>query len=96
MDDAIRSILVTPLDVQTDTLQTFGADLQAELRSIDIPTLVVQGDADASAPIDVTGRPTAALLPNSRLEVYPGAPHGLYVTERTGSTRSCSPCGSPM
>jgi len=82
VDDAVRSILVTPLEVQTATLQAMGADLQAELRSIHIPTLVVHGDADASAAIDVTGRPTAALLPNSRLEVYPGAPHGLYVTEK--------------
>ena len=48
----------------------------------DVPTLVVHGDADASAPIDITSRPTAALLPDARLEVYPGAPHGLYVTER--------------
>jgi non-heme chloroperoxidase len=82
VDDAVRSILVTPLEVQIATLQPMGADLQGELRSIDIPTLVVHGDADASAAIDLTGRPTAALLPNSRLEVYPGAPHGLYVTEK--------------
>lgn len=38
--------------------------------------------ADASAPIDITGRPTAALLADARFEIYPGAPHGLYVTER--------------
>jgi pimeloyl-ACP methyl ester carboxylesterase len=67
---------------QTDTPQAMGTDLQAELRSIDIRTLVVHGDADASAPIDFTGRPTAALLPNSSSEVHSGAPHGLYVTEK--------------
>ncbi|HEY4421254.1 MAG TPA: alpha/beta hydrolase [Pseudonocardia sp.] len=82
VDDAVRSILLTPLEVQSATLQAMGTDMQAELRSIDIPALVVHGDADASAPIDFTGRPTAALLPNSRLEVYLGAPHGLYVTEK--------------
>lgn len=43
---------------------------------------MVHGDADASAPIDVTGRPTSPLLPNSRLEIYAGAPHGPYVTEK--------------
>jgi non-heme chloroperoxidase len=82
VDEAVRSILATPLEVQTDTLRTLGSDLRADLRSIDIPTLVVHGDADASAPIDLTGRPTAALLPSSSLEVYAGAPHGLYVTEK--------------
>lgn len=35
---------------------------------------------DASAPLELTGRPTAALLPDARLVVYPGAPHGLYVS----------------
>ncbi|MBO0873938.1 MAG: alpha/beta hydrolase [Pseudonocardia sp.] len=83
VDDAIQSILRTPLEVQIACLRiVFGSDLRAELRSIEIPTLVLHGDADVSAPIDLTGRPTAALLPNSRLLVYPGAPHGLYVTER--------------
>ena len=39
------------------------------------------GDADASAPIDLTGRRTAALIAGSRLVVYPGAGHGLYASD---------------
>ena len=39
-------------------------------------------DADASAPLPITGQPTAELLANGELLVYPGAPHGLYVTEK--------------
>ncbi|MDT7749999.1 MAG: hypothetical protein QOD96_3661, partial [Pseudonocardiales bacterium] len=27
-------------------------------------------------------RPTAELIPDSRLVVYPGGPHGLYLTHR--------------
>jgi non-heme chloroperoxidase len=67
------------------------ADLRAELPRIRMPTLIIQGDADASAPIDLTGRKTAALLPNARFEVYRGAPHGLLYThmERlTGDLRT--------
>jgi pimeloyl-ACP methyl ester carboxylesterase len=45
-----------------------------------VTTLVVHGDADASVPLEVTGEPTAALLPDARLEVYPGAPHGVPLT----------------
>lgn len=41
---------------------------------------MIHGDADVSAPLPVTGAPTAALLPRGRLRVYPGAPHGLHVT----------------
>jgi pimeloyl-ACP methyl ester carboxylesterase len=47
---------------------------------LDIPVLLIHGDADASAPLELTGRPTAALIPDARLVVYPGAPHGLYVS----------------
>jgi non-heme chloroperoxidase len=47
-----------------------------------LPTLIVQGDADASAPLPLTGARTADLLPNSRLVVYEDAPHGLYLTHR--------------
>jgi len=42
--------------------------------------LIVQGDADASAPLPLTGKKTAALIPGSRLVVYEGAPHGLIYT----------------
>ena len=57
-----------------------AADFRAELPRITTPTLIIQGDADVSAPIALTGRKTAALLPNCRLEVYAGAPHGLIYT----------------
>lgn len=55
-------------------------DFRAELRAIRVPALVVHGDADASAPLDLCGRATASLIPGARLALYPGAPHGLPVT----------------
>ena len=33
-----------------------------------------------TCPLDLTGRPTAALIPGARLAVYEGAPHGLFLT----------------
>jgi non-heme chloroperoxidase len=57
-------------------------DFRAELKAIDLPVLVIQGDADISSPIDLTGRPTAELIPGARLEIYEGAPHGLFITHR--------------
>ena len=45
-----------------------------------VPTLIIQGDKDASAPLEITGRRVAALTPGARLIVYEGAPHGLFVT----------------
>jgi pimeloyl-ACP methyl ester carboxylesterase len=57
-----------------------STDFRAELPRIRLPTLVIHGDKDASAPLELTGRRTAQLIPGSRLEVYEGAPHGLFVT----------------
>jgi non-heme chloroperoxidase len=56
------------------------ADFRAEMKRIDIPTLIVHGDRDRSMPVEVTGKPSAELIPASTLLVYPGAPHGLMLT----------------
>jgi pimeloyl-ACP methyl ester carboxylesterase len=56
------------------------ADFRAEMRRIDIPTLIIHGDRDRSMPIEITGRPSVDLLRNGRLLVYEGAPHGLMFT----------------
>jgi pimeloyl-ACP methyl ester carboxylesterase len=56
------------------------ADFRAEMRDIDVPTLVIHGDRDRSMPVEPTGKPSAALIAGSRLLVYPGAPHGLMFT----------------
>jgi non-heme chloroperoxidase len=59
-----------------------STDFRAELPRIALPTLVIHGDRDASAPIELTGRRVAQAIPGSRLHVYEGAPHGLLVTHR--------------
>jgi pimeloyl-ACP methyl ester carboxylesterase len=56
------------------------ADFRAELKAIKVPTLVIQGDKDASGPVEITGAPTAALVPGAKLIVYEGGPHGLFIT----------------
>lgn len=55
-------------------------DFRAELARIKLPTLVIHGDRDASAPLPLTGQRTADLIPGSELRIYQGAPHGLFVT----------------
>lgn len=48
---------------------------------------VIHGDRDASAPLELAGRRTAALIPGARLDVYEGAPHGLYFTHKERPNR---------
>ena len=56
------------------------ADFRAEMRRIDVPTLIVHGDRDRSMPVELTGKPSADLISDCRLLVYSGAPHGLVFT----------------
>jgi non-heme chloroperoxidase len=66
---------------QYDCVREFSeVDYTADLRKIDVPTLVVHGDDDQIVPIDAAGRRSAEIVPNATLIVYPGAPHGLPIT----------------
>ena len=77
----VRMMLECPLPVALATSRALtSADLRADCRKIAVPTLIVHGDADQSAPLDMCGRTTAALIPGAKLVVLPGAPHGLFTT----------------
>ncbi len=76
-----QQLASTPLPVLLACQRSFlEADFRLELTTIDTPALVLQGDADTSCPLERTGRPTADLLPDSRLVVIEGAGHGLYAS----------------
>mgnify|MGYP001013621549 CR=1 FL=1 len=62
-------------------------DFRRELSQVRVPSLVIHGDKDASAPLELAGRPTANLIPGARLQVYEGGPHGLFVTHMDRLTR---------
>ncbi|WP_030565760.1 alpha/beta fold hydrolase [Streptomyces aureocirculatus] len=64
------------------TRTLFTEDLRADVRGVGVPTLIVHGDNDLSAPLELCARRTAELIPHSRLEVYEGAAHGLFATHR--------------
>lgn len=57
-----------------------STDFRAELARLTTPTLVLHGDKDASAPLPLTGQRAAELIPAAKLKVYPGAPHGIFLT----------------
>ena len=66
-----------------DCVRAFsGTDFRADMAHLTMPTLIVHGNADATVPIAVAGRAAAALVPGAQLLEYPGAPHGLFYTER--------------
>jgi non-heme chloroperoxidase len=61
-------------------LSGFTTDFRAELQAITLPTLIVHGDKDQQALIEICGRKTAQLVPNNRFLVYEDAAHGMFIT----------------
>lgn len=76
----VSELLRTPIDVAIATQRAVVlSDQRPDLAAIDRPTLILHGDRDVSAPLAL-GQYTAAGIAGARLEVYEGAPHGLFVT----------------
>jgi non-heme chloroperoxidase len=60
----------------------FETDFRPDMRAFSVPTLIIHGDNDQSAPLEMTGRRTAKAIPGSELRVYAGAAHGLFLTHK--------------
>jgi non-heme chloroperoxidase len=58
-------------------IPTWGTDFRGDLAKIDVPILVVQGDADQALPIDKTGKRVPALLMDADLVVIKGGSHAI-------------------
>jgi pimeloyl-ACP methyl ester carboxylesterase len=64
-----------------DCITAFGrTDFRGDLSTIEVPTLVIHGDADAIVPFEVSGKRSHEIIANSRLELIEGGPHGLNAT----------------
>jgi non-heme chloroperoxidase len=55
-------------------------DFRPELRSIEKPTLIIHGDSDVLARLEVTAQRVHRLIPGSQLKVYEEGPHGLMIS----------------
>jgi pimeloyl-ACP methyl ester carboxylesterase len=56
---------------------TWATDFRADLPKIDVPVLVVQGDADLVLPLDKTGKRLPGLINDVQLVVIEGGPHAI-------------------
>ena len=66
-----------------DCIKQFSeTDFTDDLKKIDVPTLVIQGDDDQIVPIDDSGRLSAEIISDAELTVYPGEGHGLFQTNK--------------
>jgi pimeloyl-ACP methyl ester carboxylesterase len=56
---------------------TWTTDFRADLPEIDVPILVIQGDADQVLPLDKTGKRLPGLIKDVQLVVVEGGPHAI-------------------
>ena len=64
-----------------DCIRAFSeTDFTEDLKSVDIPVLVLHGDDDQIVPIADSAMLSAPLLPKGVLKVLPGLPHGMATT----------------
>jgi non-heme chloroperoxidase len=61
-------------------VSTWHEDFREDLARVDVPTLVIQGDADRILPIAATGLRTAKLIKGVRQLIVKGGPHAVTWT----------------
>ena len=64
-----------------DGVKAFSeTDFTDDLKSIDVPTLVMHGDDDQVVPYKDAALLSVELLQKGTLKIYPGYPHGMLTT----------------
>jgi non-heme chloroperoxidase len=59
---------------------TWHEDFRKDVAKIDVPTLVIHGDADRIVPFSTAGERTAKLIKGAQLHVVTGGPHNIAWT----------------
>jgi len=65
-----------------DCIKAFSeTDFTEDLKSVDVPVLVLHGEDDQIVPFETTGKKAVELLKDGKLISYPGFPHGMPTTQ---------------
>jgi non-heme chloroperoxidase len=81
VDWAMSIALQAAPQAQIGCLRAFSeTDFRPDLKAVTVPTLILYGTADSPI-IPVNARRTHEGIAGSRLEIYDGAPHALFLTE---------------
>jgi non-heme chloroperoxidase len=81
IDNWWRQGMMGGAKAQYDCIKAYSeTDFTEDLKTIDIPVLVLHGDDDQIVPIADSAPLTAKLLKNATLSVHKGFPHGMCTT----------------
>ncbi|MDC8103837.1 alpha/beta hydrolase [Chryseobacterium sp. B21-037] len=77
-----RQGMMGSIKAHYDCIKAFSeTDFTEDLKSTDVPVLVLHGEDDQIVPYETTGVVAAKLVKNGKLITYPGFPHGMPTTE---------------
>lgn len=81
-DNYWRQVMMGGIKAHYDCIKAFSeTDFTADLKSVEIPVLVLHGDDDQIVPHELTSVRAVKLLQNGKSIIYPGFPHGMPTTE---------------
>jgi pimeloyl-ACP methyl ester carboxylesterase len=79
--EGLATLIILATRRNTDDRASLGkATITEDLKKIDVPTLIFDGDNDQIVPIADSARFSAKLVKGAILKVIPGAPHGMVST----------------
>jgi non-heme chloroperoxidase len=71
------------LNAVYDCIKVFSeTDLTDDLKTIDVPTLILHGDDDQIVPIADSALLSAKIVKQATLKIYEGGPHGIPFTHK--------------
>ncbi len=80
-DEFFRQGMQSSIIASYDCVKAFSeTDLTEDLKKIEVPTLVLHGDADQIVPIADSAYLSSKIVKKATLKVIAGAPHGLCTT----------------
>jgi non-heme chloroperoxidase len=81
-DNWWRQGMMGAIKAHYDCIKVFSeTDFTEDLKSVNIPVLVLHGEDDQIVPFAISGAKAVKLLRNGILISYPGFPHGMPTTE---------------
>jgi non-heme chloroperoxidase len=81
IDNWWRQGMAGAVNAHYECIKAFSeTDFTEDLKSIEVPTLVMHGDDDQIVPIADSALLSVKLLRRGTLKVYPGLPHGMCTT----------------
>jgi len=81
-DNWWRQGMMGGIKAHYDCIKAFSeTDFTEDLKSVDLPVLVMHGEDDQIVPFAISAVKAVKLLKNGKLISYPGFPHGMPTTE---------------